>query len=243
MVTSDSGQTQEGEAFEGAVVSVDDRKVYAARPADEPSCAAREPRLNGRASAASNGLERMIEAEPVDDAALDRALIERWKAGDERAATSIVERHAPALARYAVRLGMADDADELVQDTFIRAFGGLEGFRADSSLRTWLFTIQRRLVIDRRRASARRGKDVDVDDDDYATTGYNALDSLVADETSQRIAQAMQALTRMQREVFTLRVQEGRSYKEIAEILGSSEGAARVHYHNAMRAVKEFLDE
>ncbi len=222
-------------------MSVDDRKVHAARPVDEPPRDAREPRLNGQASAASNGSERMIEAEPVDDAALDRALIERWKAGDERAATSIVERHAPALARYAVRLGMADDADELVQDTFIRAFGGLDGFRADSSLRTWLFTIQRRLVIDRRRASARRGKD--VDEEDYATTGYEALDSLVADETSQRIAQAMQALTRMQREVFTLRVQEGRSYREIAEILGSSEGAARVHYHNAMRAVKEFLDE
>ncbi len=185
----------------------------------------------------------MIEAEPVDDAALDRALIERWKAGDERAATSIVERHAPALARFAVRLGMADDADELVQDTFIRAFSGLESFRSDSSLRTWLFTIQRRLVIDRRRASARRGKDVDIEDDEYATTGYDALDALVADETSHRVANAMKALTRMQREVFTLRVQEGRSYREIAEILDSSEGAARVHYHNAMRAVKEFLDD
>ena len=47
----------------------------------------------------------------------------------------------------------------------------------------------------------------------------------------------------MQRDVFTLRVQEGRSYKEIAEILDTTEGAARVHYHNAMRAVKEFLDD
>ncbi len=185
----------------------------------------------------------MIEAEPEDDAALDQALIDRWKAGDERAATAIVERHAPALARYAVRLGMADDAHELVQDTFIRAFGGLDAFRADSSLRTWLFTIERRLVIDRRRASARRGKDLDVEDGEYAATGYDALDAMVADETSRRVSAAMQTLTRMQREVFTLRVQEGRSYKEIAEILGSSEGAARVHYHNAMRAVKEFLDD
>lgn len=185
----------------------------------------------------------MIEAEPEDDAALDHALIERWKAGDERAATALVERHAAALARFAVRLGMADEADELVQDTFIRAFSALDGFRAESSLRTWLFTIERRLVIDRRRASSRRARDVDVEDDDYATTDYNALDTLVADETSQQIVAAMRRLTRMQREVFTLRVQEGRSYKEIAEILGSSEGAARVHYHNAMRAVKEFLDD
>jgi RNA polymerase sigma-70 factor (ECF subfamily) len=184
----------------------------------------------------------MIEAEPEDDAALDRALIERWKAGDERAATSIVERHAPALARFAMRMGMRDEADELVQDTFIRAFGGLHAFRADSSLRTWLFTIERRLVIDRRRASARRSKDVEVEDE-HAASGYDALDSLVADETSRRMAQAIEGLTRMQREVFTLRVQEGRSYKEIAEVLDTSEGAARVHYHNAMRAVKEFLDD
>jgi len=185
----------------------------------------------------------MIQAEPEDDAALDRALIDRWKSGDERAATEIVARHAPALARYAVRLGMPDEAEELVQDTFIRAFGGLEGFRLDSSLRTWLFTIERRLVIDRRRAAARRGREVDVEDGEYAITGYDALDTMVADETSRRVSDAIQRLTRMQREVFTLRVQEGRSYKEIAEILGSSEGAARVHYHNAMRAVKEFLDD
>ena len=184
----------------------------------------------------------MIEAEQEDDAALDRALIERWKTGDERAATTLVERHAAALARFAVRLGMREEADELVQDTFIRAFGALESFRSDSSLRTWLFTIERRLVIDRRRASARRGKDVEVGDE-HAASGYDALDALVADETSRRMAKAIGGLTRMQREVFSLRVQEGRSYKEIAEVLDTSEGAARVHYHNAMRAVKEFLDD
>ncbi len=50
-------------------------------------------------------------------------------------------------------------------------------------------------------------------------------------------------LSPTQKEVFTLRVAEGLSYKEIAEAVGTTEGAARVHYHNAMRAVKEFLDE
>ncbi|WP_411281970.1 RNA polymerase sigma factor [Gemmatimonas sp.] len=184
----------------------------------------------------------MIHAEQTDDASLDGALIARWMAGDERAATAIVERHAGALARFALRLGVDEDVDELVQDTFIRAFSALESFRSDSSLRTWLFTIERRLVIDRRRSSARRGREVDLDDG-HTATGYDALDVLVADEAAQRMASAIGRLTRMQRQVFTLRVQEGRSYKEIAEILESSEGAARVHYHNAMRAVKEFLDD
>ena len=184
----------------------------------------------------------MIQAEQTDDASVDGALIARWMAGDQRAATAIVERHAGALARFAVRLGIADDVDELVQDTFIRAFSALDSFRSDSSLRTWLFTIERRLVIDRRRAVARRGREVDVEDG-HAATEYDALDVVVADEAAHRVASAISRLTRMQREVFTLRVQEGRSYKEIAEILDSSEGAARVHYHNAMRAVKELLDD
>lgn len=184
----------------------------------------------------------MNEAEPNDDAALDQALIAKWLAGDEPAATQIVARHADALARFAVRLGMADDAAELVQDTFVKAFGALESFRADSSLRTWLFTIERRLVIDRRRAAARRGKEVEMDESTSAGE-YSALDTLVAEEVSERLVRALGTLTPMQRDVFTLRVQEGRSYKEIADILESTEGAARVHYHNAMRAVKEFLDD
>lgn len=184
----------------------------------------------------------MIHAEQTDDASGDGELIAQWMAGDQRAATAIVERHAGALTRFAVRLGVDEDVDELVQDTFIRAFSALESFRSDSSLRTWLFTIERRLVIDRRRSVARRGREVEVEDK-HAATAFDALDALVADEAAQQMASAIGRLTRMQREVFTLRVQEGRSYKEIAEILDSSEGAARVHYHNAMRAVKEFLDD
>ena len=54
---------------------------------------------------------------------------------------------------------------------------------------------------------------------------------------------AMARLTPTQREVFGLRVGEGMSYKEIADSVGTTEGAARVHYHNAMRAIKEFLDD
>jgi RNA polymerase sigma-70 factor (ECF subfamily) len=52
----------------------------------------------------------------------------------------------------------------------------------------------------------------------------------------------MEGLTPTQREVFSLRVTEGLSYREIANTVGTTEGAARVHYHNAMRAIKEFLD-
>ena len=172
----------------------------------------------------------------------DLELIARWKAGDERAATELVERHASALARFAASSGERNDVDELVQDTFVRAFNSLDGFRGESSFRTWLFTIQRRLLLDRRRAEKRR-RDRDELQETDASTEYDALDSVVADETQRRLRDAVKRLSPTQREVFTLRITDGLSYKEIAEAVGTTEGAARVHYHNAMRAVKEFLDE
>jgi len=179
------------------------------------------------------------DREPNDDST-DLDLIARWKAGDERAATALVERHAPALARFAVSLGQRSDVEEVVQDTFVRAFGSIESFRADSSLRTWLFTIERRLILDRRRAERRRRDDAALDDVNAATE-FDALDGMVADEAQTRVTKAVERLSRLQREVFLLRVNQGLSYKEIAEIVGSTEGAARVHYHNAVRAVKELL--
>ena len=171
----------------------------------------------------------------------DAELLARWSRGDERAATAIVDRHAAAVARFASSLGAREDIEELVQDTFIRAFASLGGFRGDSALRTWLFTIARNLVLDRRRAAARRPVAVPVEEGD-AMMEFDALDGMVAGETEQRVRKAIGTLTPTQREVFTLRVAEGLSYREIAEIAGTTEGAARVHYHNAMRAVKEFLD-
>ena len=176
------------------------------------------------------------------DVAEDLEFIERWRSGDELAARALVERHSEALARFAVSQGVREEVDELVQDTFVRAFGAIDSFRADSSFRTWLFTIERRLILDRRRAVRRRKDDTEIDERD-AATGYDALDSMVADETGRRIREAIAALSPMQRDVFTLRVTEGLSYKEIADVLGSTEGAARVHYHNAVTVVRELLNE
>ncbi len=172
----------------------------------------------------------------------DLVLIERWKAGDSRAATELVSRHADALARFATSAGEREEIKELVQDTFVRAFSSLGAFRGESSLRTWLFTIERRLMLDRRRAEMRQRSLVPIENSEAATE-YDALDGMVAQETATRVKRAVGALSPMQREVFAMRVEQGLSYKEIAAILDTSEGAARVHYHNAIRAVKEFLDE
>jgi RNA polymerase sigma-70 factor, ECF subfamily len=178
---------------------------------------------------------------PTDERT-DLDLVARWKAGEQRAATLLVERHANAVARFVTSIGARDDVEEVVQDTFVRAFASLDGFRGESSLRTWLFTIARRLVLDQRRAARRRGEQVEVQESDAATE-YDSRDGVVADETQRRLRAALEKLSPTQREVFVLRVSEGMSYAAIAETVGTTEGAARVHYHNAMRTIKELLDD
>ncbi|MEW5918492.1 MAG: sigma-70 family RNA polymerase sigma factor, partial [Gemmatimonadota bacterium] len=156
----------------------------------------------------------------------DRALIERWLRGDQRAATAIVDRHANAIARFVGTLG-EQERDEVVQDTFVRAFSSFDSFRGESSLRTWLFTIARRLVLDRRRAQRRRPEAESLENVEVAEGGFTALDAIVAAESEGQVREAVGRLSPTQREVFTLRVGEGLSYKEIAEVVRTTEGAAR----------------
>lgn len=179
-------------------------------------------------------------AKTVD--ATDAELIARWKRGDQRAAAALVERHSRPLARFAASLGEREQVEELVQDTFVRAFGALDTFRSDSSLRTWLFTICKRLLLDRRRSERRRKDKVELDEG-HAVVEYDALDGMVGEETAQRVRVGMERLSPLQREVFTLRVSEGMPYGEIAEVVGSTEGACRVHYHNAIKSIKEYLSD
>lgn len=217
------------------------RRVVAHKYVSAPPC--RASCLNIGRTAASYLPERMPDAAfSTADEQTDFDLVVRWKGGDQRAATLLVERHADAVARFAASVGARGDVDEVVQDTFVRAFGSLDGFRGESAFRTWLFTIARRLVLDRRRAVKRRGEQVEVRDDDVRTE-YDALDGVVAVETQARMRAALDRLTPTQREVFSLRVGEGMGYREIAGVAGTTEGAARVHYHNAMRAIKELLDD
>ena len=171
----------------------------------------------------------------------DAALLESCRSGDERAATVLVRRYTPSVARFVASLGERQEVEEVVQDTFVRAFASLEGFRGESSFRSWLFTIARNLVRDRVRSRARKYQVVPIDES-HAVTEHDALDAAVSDETERRLGEALELLSPMQREVFTLRVSEGLSYREIAAVVGSTEGAARVHYHNAMRSIKEFID-
>src|SRR3989440_12268611 len=99
-------------------------------------------RLNIYLTPASTVRSAMPHAEPVAAVPTDAALIAAWQGGDEQAAAELVRRHARALARFLASAGAPDgDLDDLVQETFIRAFRGVDRFRGQCRFRTWLLTI------------------------------------------------------------------------------------------------------
>ena len=174
-------------------------------------------------------------------AADDSALIAAWHTGDEQAAAELVRRHARALAHFLAGAGALEaDLDDLVQDTFVRAFRGVARFRGQCRFRTWLLTIGGNLLKDAARSRARY-RMVPLDEDLSATDG-DPHERAVAGEVERRLAAGLERLTRMQRDVFLLRAQQGLEYEEIATALGTSGGAARVHYHHAVRRLKEMLE-
>src|SRR2546423_8297003 len=102
----------------------------------------------------------MPHAEPVAAVPTDAALIAAWQGGDEQAAAELVRRHARALARFLASAGAPEgDLDDLVQETFIRAFRGVDRFRGQCRFRTWLLTIGGNVLKDAARR-ARRAKGV-----------------------------------------------------------------------------------
>jgi RNA polymerase sigma-70 factor (ECF subfamily) len=179
-------------------------------------------------------------AHPVPAPTDDTALIVAWQGGDEQAAAELVRRHARPLARFLASAGARpDDLDDLVQDTFIRAFRAVDGFRGQCRFRTWLLTIGANVLRDEGRRVA-RARVVPLDEEIRAGEG-DPHERAVATEAEQRLADGLKDLTHMQREVFLLRAQDGLSYEEIAAALETSAGAARVHYHHAVKRLKELV--
>lgn len=182
----------------------------------------------------------MPSAEPVPRAADDAELIAAWKGGDETAASELVRRHARALARFLAGAGAPDaDLDDLVQESFIRAFRAIGGFRGQCLFRSWLMAIGGNALKDLGRRMARR--QVVPLDERIADRDGDPAQRAEASETEDRLRHGLARLTRMQREVFLLRAQQGLEYEEIAAMLDTSMGAARVHYHHAVKRLKEWL--
>src|SRR5213595_4141299 len=135
----------------------------------------------------------MPPAEPVAavPSPTDAALIAAWHGGDEQAAAELVRRHARALARFLAGAGAPDaDVDDLVQETFIRAFRGVDRFRGHCQFRTWLLTIGGNVLKDFGRRAARR-KVVPLEEAVRDRTG-NPHDHAEAREAEELLAAGLQ---------------------------------------------------
>ena len=181
-----------------------------------------------------------MSASPLLETPSDHELASAYRAGDERAAAELVRRHAPALGRYLYSSGAAaDEIEDLVQEALFRAFRRLDGWRGEASFRSWLFAIASNALRDEYRR--RKGRQMlSLEDRDLPDAADPHAD-LAAAETAERLRQGVAGLPRLQREVFLLRSQQGAGYVEIAAALGTTPGAARVHYHHAVKRLKELV--
>ncbi len=185
---------------------------------------------------------RMTSPTAAADAAQeDAALAAAYLRGDERAAARLVERHAQALARHLWSAGAAEsEIDDLVQETFFRAFRKLETWRGEASFRSWLWTIAGNLHRDAFRRT--KGRVVlSIDDHDAPAEHGDPDGELAATDAAERLREGLGRLPRLQREVFLARAQDGLEYDDLAKRLGTTPGAARVHYHHAVKRLKELI--
>ena len=173
----------------------------------------------------------------------DTKLVERAKNGDARAYGELVERHqARVYATLRKITGDSDLAMDLTQDAFIRAWERLDRFQGRSAFSTWLYRIAVRLAydaIERERRMTRGGVDRDLADP-APGPDRRAERSAAAEELERRIAE----LPDVQRAVVVLRTYDELPYREIAEILGTTETSARVSYHYAITKLRgRYLEE
>lgn len=175
---------------------------------------------------------------PIPAVPTDVELVASFQAGDERAAAELVRRHGTSLGRFLYASGApVGEIEDLVQESFIRAFRALAGWRGDATFRSWLFRIGSNLRKDLFRRD--RGRTMIPIQEVELRENADPSAEAEARDVEERLRRGLAKLPHMQREVFLLRTQQGVEYDEIANILGTTPGAARVHYHHAVRRLKE----
>ncbi|WP_432513217.1 RNA polymerase sigma factor [Kineococcus sp. SYSU DK001] len=190
----------------------------------------------------------MSDTDPAGDPRADDVLARRAGLGDREAFAAIVDRHGPALARYAGRLlDDRDQVDDCLQDTFLAAWRGLPGFRGDASLRTWLFTLARHAAFARLRRWPASGSRpfVPVEEvvDQLRDLRADPERTSVESALRQALDVALRLLPPRQRTAWLLREVEDLSYAEIATVLGTSTAAVRGLLERARTTLSDALEE
>jgi RNA polymerase sigma-70 factor (ECF subfamily) len=175
----------------------------------------------------------------------EEAAVKRVLAGDRDAFRVIVELHSRTIFRLAYRImGNETDADDVVQETFLRAYAKLNGFQWQSSLRTWLCRIASNYCMDvlsDRKHEAR----VAVPDDDFDSITLEQAQSTpdperlaISSEFGRTVESAMKRLSARERTAFVMRHVNGCSIRDIGEALNLTDGSVKQHIFRAVRKVR-----
>ena len=168
-----------------------------------------------------------------------------------RAPTTSHQAFAQVVSEYSERLYwqirkmvlVHEDADDILQDTFIKAWTNIDNFRGDSKLSTWLYRIAINESITFLNKK-RNQQNVSMDDDD--TFLLNTLESdtyFDGDEAQLLLQKAILTLPGKQRLVFQMKYFKELKYEEMSDILGTSVGALKASYHHATKKIEKFLSE
>jgi len=170
----------------------------------------------------------------------DRQLLERMREGDREAFSELVRRHQRQLFYLVWRYVKNDaDAKDVVQAAFVKAWQNTDSFRGDSSFRTWLYRIGVNLALNHVRDSG-RWKMAELTEE-HASQEMHGTQRLVEQEAAQELRKAVETLPPKQRLVVELRVHEGLSFREVAEIASCSEDAAKANFHHAIKRLRSEL--
>lgn len=221
-------------------------------PEQQPENLAKQ-RLTAELRSGSNGqtMDASLGNKPRPAAISDqeRIWLARCREGDQAAFQNLLRPHLTGLLSLARRYCRDPHwAEDLVQETLVRAFKGLPNFRAESALRTWLYRILVRLASEparwQRSMPTESLGDMDVPDH---YDGNLAEQDAIARELQDRLDEAMERLTHRQRTALHLRAVEGMDYATISGVLSCSATAARMHVLEARRKVlarvKEHIDQ
>lgn len=162
----------------------------------------------------------------------------------ERGFRRLMEKYQERLYWHIRRLVLDhEDANDVLQNCFIKVYRGIDGFRQQSKLYTWLYRIATNESITflkkkrRRRTTALDGDTLRIAEQLRADPYFNGND------TQRRLQEALQQLPDKQRIVFNLRYFEELSYREMSEVLGTSVGALKASYHHAVKKIEHFFRE
>jgi RNA polymerase sigma-70 factor (ECF subfamily) len=183
-----------------------------------------------------------VKDESLNKRSPDGDLVDRARAGELEAMDRLVSLHHASV--YRVALGILrdeDGAEDVAQETFLKAFRGLGGFRGDAAFKTWLLTIAANEAKGVLRKVGRR-KELGLDTIGPVPSSEGSADeNMERAEDVHRVRELLEELPEKQKQAVTLRIFEELSFREIGALIGSSEGAARVNYHHGIRRLREML--